>query len=245
MSSNNQFFGVDELNQAIFELLPRFNLREFKRLPGCRYSRFIELDQPALNPLPDKVFEYGEWLSEQKVGPDYHLYVKGHAYSLPFRLVGEKVSARVSHNTVELFCLGKRIASHIRDDTQGEATTNSNHRPVSHQIYAASSLEHNVQWAEAIGESVVSIVKAQFKDRPEHSLIAKKACSQLQQLAKHYSDERIKSACERALDIQSPTIKSIRSILQHGLDEIKSESSQVLTSIPEHQNVRGAHYYDE
>ncbi len=243
--SRRQFFSVDEINQAIAELLPRFNQRSFKRLPGCRYSRFIELDQPVLKPLPDTAFEYGEWLSEQKVGPDYHVYAKGHAYSVPFRLVGQKVAARMGHKTVELFCLGKRVASHFRDDIQGEATTDPNHRPENHQVYASSNLEHYLEWAIGIGESLVNVIKVQFKDRPNHALIGRKACSQLQQLAKQYGTDRIESACARALFIQSPTVKSIRSILQHGLDETDQNCQAVLTSIPTHQNVRGARYYDE
>ena len=48
---NRTFFSLGELNAAIAELLERLNTRPFKKLEGCRRSRFLELDQPALRPL--------------------------------------------------------------------------------------------------------------------------------------------------------------------------------------------------
>ncbi len=241
--SRQQFFSVDEINAAIAERLPAFNQRSFKRLPGCRTSRFDELDKPALKELPLAPFEYVEWTSEQKVGPDYHIYVKGHAYSVPYRLVSEKVSARISAKTVEIFCLNKRVASHLRDDTQGETTTNPNHRPVSHQVYASQTVEGFISWAKSIGEATTNIVKAQFTGNPNHSLAGRKACSKLQFLAKSYGSERIERACQRALNIHSPTFTSVKSILQHGLDDASNNSNVVLTHIPKHSNVRGSNYY--
>lgn len=242
--SRRQFFSLDEINQAIAELLPAFNQRPFKRFPGCRQSRFEEMDKPALKSLPDRPYEYGEWISAQKVAPDYHIYVKGHAYSVPHRLVTEKVTARVSTNSVELFHLGIRVATHLRDDTQGEATTDPNHRPVSHQAYATQDIQYFLEWATGIGESTMGVVKAQFNGRPDYAVAGRKSCSQLQSLCRQYGKQRMELACARSLKIASPTVKSIRSILQHNLDQELPSSSAVLTEIPEHNNLRGAGYYN-
>lgn len=241
--SRQQFFSLEEMNEAISELLVKFNQRPLKRLPGNRLSRFEELDKPVLKPLPREPYQFSEWTAEQKVGPDYHLLVRGHAYSVPFQLVGEKVSARISANMVELFCLNKRVATHVRNDLQGEATTDPNHRPASHQAYANLSFEHFLSWANRLGESVVSVVEAQFSGKPQHSLSARKACSQLQGLTKQYGETRLAKACQRALTIQSPTLKSIRSILQHNLDATVETLDSVKTQIPSHENVRGSDYY--
>src|SRR4029453_5954023 len=46
------FFSLGELNAAIAELLEALNTRAFKKLDGCRRSRFIALDRPALRALP-------------------------------------------------------------------------------------------------------------------------------------------------------------------------------------------------
>lgn len=44
-----QFFSVDEINQAVVELLPLLNKRPFKRLEGNRFERFNALDKPVLS----------------------------------------------------------------------------------------------------------------------------------------------------------------------------------------------------
>ncbi len=243
--SRRKFFSVEEINTAIQELLPAFNQRSFRQLPGCRQSRFEELDKPVLKPLPDKPYEYGEWLSAQKVGPDYHLYVKGRAYSVPWRLAGEKVEARVSATSVAFYHLHKQVALHPRDDTPGETTTNPNRRPADHQAYASQSLEHYLDWAYSLGTYTQQFVKAQFHGRADFSIVGRKACSQLQKLTKHYGEERVESACHRAIDIGSPTVKSVRSILQHRLDECHARNHPVATQLPNHGNVRGSSYYDE
>lgn len=238
-----QFFSVDEINHAITPLLKKFNRREFRRLPGSREERFEELDKPELKSLPALPFEYGEWINEQKVGPDYHIYVEGHAYSVPYNLAGQKVEARISAKTVEVFYLNKRIATHLRDDRKGEATTNDCHRPASHRAYASQTVDYYLQWAQSLGLFTSEVVEKQFEGQPEFSLSGRKACSQLKALERQYGDVRLECACQRAVEIQSPTVTSVRSILQHRLDEAVQTNKDVKTRIPEHQNIRGVDYY--
>lgn len=238
-----QFFSLDEINAALAELLEKLNRRSFKRLPGNRFERFQELDKPALKPLPAEPYEYGEWVAPQKVGPDYHVYVLNHAYSVPWRLVGERVEARISQSTIALFHLSKRIAIHPRNDVPGAATTNPNHRPEAHQAYASRSSQHYLEWASDLGAATAQVVQAQFDGKPDFSIAGSKACQHLQHLAKHYGNARFEAACVRALAIQSPTVKSLRSILQHRLDELHRSAHSTATLIPPHANVRGSDYY--
>jgi transposase len=46
------FFSLDELNQAIGELLEELNERPFQRLEGCRSSAFEKLDKRCGRCLP-------------------------------------------------------------------------------------------------------------------------------------------------------------------------------------------------
>jgi len=239
-----KFFSINEINDAITELLPKLNQRPFKRLPGNRQSRFEALDQSMLKPLPAKPFEHAEWIAPQKVGPDYHVYLKGHAYSVPFRLVTEKVEARVTGKTVEIIYQNQRVASHVRNFEQGGCTTDPSHRPAKHQAYAEQTKENFLRWAEMLGPTVIKAVTAQFASKPEYSLVAQKACSQLKKLARIYGEERLEAACIRAEAINSLTVKSIRSILQRRLDEKRNEHElPIQTQLPLHANVRGPDYY--
>lgn len=242
--SRQRFFSVDEINAAILPLLEKFNSRAFKRLPGSRRSRFDEMDKPALKPLPTEPFEYAEWVSEQKVPPDYHVYIRQHAYSVPYQLVSEKVEARVTSRMVEIFHLSKRIAVHQRQEEQGGFTTNPDHRPPQHRAYASKTVENFYTWAQRIGPAATSMIVAQFEGKPDHSLIGRKACMQLEKLCRAHGDQRFESACSRAKDIGSLTVKSVRSILQHHLDSDTPEHP-IQPELPLHYHLRGPQYYRE
>lgn len=135
------------------------------------------------------------------------------------------------------------MATHLRNFTQGGATTEKSHRPKSHQAYAEQSKSHFEQWANDIGEAASSITSAQFFNKPEHSMLGSKACSQLQKLARQYGHSRFERACQCAIDIQSQTVSSVRSILQCHIDESSVHREPHQTQIPFHHNVRGAEYY--
>ncbi len=102
---HHTFFALAEVNAAIGALLPAFNARPFKKLPGSRQSLFETLDRPALKPLPAQPYEYAEW-KRARVNIDYHVEVEGHYYSVPYALVKQQLEVRVSAQVVELFHKG-------------------------------------------------------------------------------------------------------------------------------------------
>ena len=80
---NRTFFSLDELNQAIAELLTRLNSKPFRKISGSRESLFAELDKPALVPLPTTHYEYAEW-KPVRLGFNYHVQIDEHFYSAPY-----------------------------------------------------------------------------------------------------------------------------------------------------------------
>ena len=90
---NRAFFSLEELNQAIRQLLERLNQRPFRKLPGSRLSVFETVDRPALNPLPDQPFPYAQW-KKARVNIDYHVDLDGHFYSVPYPLIHKKLDIR-------------------------------------------------------------------------------------------------------------------------------------------------------
>lgn len=240
------FFSVDEINDAIMELLPELNDRPMRDYAGSRRSRFEEVERETLRPLPKESYEYGEWQTQQKVPADYHIKVMGDYYSVPFGLVSDKVEAWVSHRLVNIFQHGKCVATHIRYRGQdsGHTITDPNHMPPQHLAYAKQGLDHYVDWARGVGANVESIVRAQYKDRRDQSMVANRACSNLQRLSRLYEAPDLEAACKRALDIGSPTVTSIDSILKTGLYKLDREPSND-SGLPDHGNVRGAGYYQQ
>lgn len=239
---HQQFFSIAEINQAILQLLARLNERKFRRLPGNRRSRFVELDFPMMRDLPAQTFEHAEWTAQQKVGPDYHVYIEKHYYSVPHALVQERVEARVGARTIEIFHKGKRVAVHTLSHEVGGTTTLPEHQPPAHRHYAERSPERFLEWAQTVGAAAVAAVQHQLVSRP-HALLGLQACSSLQKLAKDYGAERFEAACHRAQTIGSLTVKSIRSILQRKLTESPDSAASTRAALPTHENIRGASYY--
>lgn len=234
------FFSIAELNTAVAELVCELNERPFKRLPGCRRSRFELVDKPALRPLPAAPFVYAEWTGVQTVGPDYHVPVRDHWYSVPHRLVGCKVDARITGSIVEIFHQHTRVASHVQSDIKGGHTTSPDHQPERHRAYAERTPERFFAWAEGIGPNTLTIVRHQFnRGFPEMGL---PACDTLQKLARKYGTEALEAAAKRAIEIKSLSVKSVRSLLSTGRYAHPMEDRHT-TDLPSHHNVRGASYY--
>ncbi|MGB0898630.1 MAG: IS21 family transposase, partial [Psychrobium sp.] len=239
-----KFFSVAEINKALEDLLDALNLRPFKRYEGNRRSRFEQGEQSALAPLPTTRFIFGRWMPMQKVPSNYHVYVLGHEYSVPFRYVSDSVQARVTAKTVEIYHESQPIALHVRSHEQGGATTDNYHRPAKHQHYAAQSKDFFLDWAKRLGSDVMSLVEAQFSGKQKKAVRAINACNKLQKLAKQYDQQRFIRACQCAVSIKALSATSVQSILQCHLDEQEDNHVDTQTPLlPTHVNVRGAEYY--
>jgi len=238
------FFSIAEINEAIAELLPKVNRRSLRNYSGTPETR-SEADRQAQKPLPDQPFEFSEWVTKQKVAKDYHIKIHKHFYSVPFYLIGEYVEARVSQHLVEIFHLNKRVASHVRSHEEGGFTVDKNHMAPQHLAYANRDLEGFVKWAKDYGRATEAVIRAQYDGQPEHSMIAARACSKLQKLARTEELADYEAACQRAIDIASPTAKSIQSILRTGLFRLNRPDLEHQVHLPLHENVRGASYYTD
>lgn len=75
------FHTIQELNEAIRPLLERLNNRKMRHLKKSRLELFLELDRPALKPLPPLPYEFAEWQTV-KVNIDYHIEFDEHFYAV-------------------------------------------------------------------------------------------------------------------------------------------------------------------
>jgi transposase len=237
------FFSLSELNEAIGELLIGLNERPFRKLSGTRRSLFESLERPALRPLPEERFAYAEW-KKARVNVDYHVEVESHYYSVPYQLVSQQLDVRVSAQTVECFAKNKRVASHLRSFHRGAHTTQTQHMPRAHREYAEWTPERLVQWSQKAGPSVSGLIEAVMSTRihPQHGF---RSCLGIQRLGERYGGERLEAACRRALQTEATSYRSVRSILQLGLDRCLDPGAEPAMTRPLlHENLRGASYYD-
>ena len=240
---NHKFFSLTELNQTISRLLIDLNSRSFQKMPGNRKSVFEELDKPSIKPLPSAPYVYAEW-KKAKPHVDYHIDVEGVYYSVPYQLVGKKLDVRVTQKTIEVFHKDRRVASHQKNfDRSKRHITLTEHMPKSHQHYAKWTPERIINWASKSGSCTATVVKSIMESR-NHPQQGFRACMGIMSLGKGYGDERLEAACSRALDIGSPSYKSIQSILKNNLDRRPVPERSQQTSFLSHSNIRGPEYYN-
>jgi transposase len=238
---NETFFSLEELNERIAELLEELNHRVMRVYRASRRELFERLDRPALKPLPERSFVFGTWKSA-KVSIDYHVAVEGHYYSAPHHLVGEKVDVRVSSTTVEIYLRRQRVTSHRRSLKRGGHTTRPEHMPVSHRKHLEWSPSRFIRWGKKIGPATANLIEAILTDRP-HPEQGYRSCLGILRLEKHYGKERLEAACARAFAVGARSYRHVDSVLKHGLDRLPAFDLETPSAPLEHENIRGAQYY--
>ncbi len=239
---NRIFFSLAELNMAIRECVDAINRRLMKKLGVSRRELFEQLDRPALVPLPVDRYEMREW-KPCRVNIDYHVDVDHNLYSVPHNLLHEKVEARFTQTTVEVFFRGQRVASHARLMGRGNPATNPAHMPAAHRAHAEWSPSRLIRWGEKTGPATGRVV-AEIMRRLPHPEQGYRACLGLMRLGTAYGPDRVEAACARAERLGSARYKTVKNILVSGADRRLFEDDAPPTpSLPIHDNVRGAGYY--
>jgi transposase len=235
-----QFFGLEEINQAVQEKLGELNGREMKHLGKSRRELFEELDRPALRPLPSRPYELAEW-KRAKVSIDYHVEYAGHYYSVPYQFIHKAVDIRATENVVEVFHRGERVASHRREQTRGRHSTLADHMPEAHRRYGEWDPERFMRWAERNGSATAEMVHELLSAR-RHPEQGYRSTLGLLRLESRYGQERLEAACRRALGFGLHSYKGVKNILEAGLDKV-GEEEPVSVTAKAHLNIRGTKYY--
>jgi transposase len=139
------------------------------------------------------------------------------------------------------------VARHPRSYRQGSFSTDRDHMPKAHRKHGDWSPERLRSWAKDIGSNVLRITEA-ILSRRKHPEQGYRSCLGILKLSREYDRKRLDDACARAISIGSPTAKSVKSILQKGLEQLTlplneaSDTEDKPTPI-EHDNIRGPKYY--
>lgn len=235
--------SLAELNEHIRRLLDDINRRPMRGYGKSRWELFLELDRPALRPLPETPYEYQEW-KKARVNLDYHVELLRHYYSVPHALVHETVELRYTSSSVEIFHQGVRVALHRRSQARGRYTTLVEHMPRSHKEHAERSPERLLQWARTVGPMTEELCEKIFAERP-HPEQGYRSCLGLIRLAKRYGKARVEAACTRALWTGARSYRSVHSILENGLDQapLFDDSASAAAPVKQHEHLRGPGYY--
>ena len=232
---HTQFLSLQELSEAFHVELEALNDQRFQKLPGSRRSVFLETEQHELMRLPERRYEYAHF-KQAKAGFDYHVALdKAHYYSVPYQYAGKQVLIRWTSTTVEVFCEGERIATHVKStDPRKRFSTDPAHMPESHKAVADWSPERFISWAAKTGVKTKEYITS-LLERKEHPEQAFRTCAGILRIASTVTAERMEEACTLAMaqNIYSYTY------FAKLLEKDKTKGAII------HENLRGKDYFKE
>lgn len=243
---NQEFFSLEQLNEAILKQLVIHHRRAYQRKDYSRQDCFNAEEQSLLKSLPEDYYELIHSVSA-KVQKNYHITLgeNWHHYSVPFSYIGKTVQVNYNTDTVEIYFQYQRIALHKRSYKKHGYTTVKEHMPEGHKRYFEQKGWDGVYFlgeAQKIGGNTYQYFELvlQGKHFTEQTY---NACLGLLRLGKTYSPLRLEAACKRALTGRTYTYRTIDNILKNNLDFEQLPSQTDLFSIPQHDNLRGPEAY--
>ena len=177
-------------------------------------SRF-SLEQPLLTPLPTNPPELASW-HKVKVHRDSHVQFEKCLYSVPFRLIGQSLWLKASSATIRVFRDHELVAVHPRQSRPGARSTSDDHLPPEAIAWKMRDPQWCLKQSEAIGKHCHQLVRQLFADRVLDNL---RAVQGLIRLKDKYGAARLEAACQRALDYHNPRYRTVKTILEKGLDQ--------------------------
>lgn len=240
---NQQFFSLPDLNTALHESNTLLNQTRMQQKPYSREEKFLADEKSFLKPLPQEIFQLKHY-RVYKVAQNNHIYLSQdrHYYSVPHPFIGQKVKVIYTRSMVHIYCQGKEIAMHIRNYTPGGYSTLKEHLCSHHQHYLDRSPQYYLDKAEAVSGKLHELFTLLFKqDRHPEQLY--RTCDGVLSISKKVSREQFEKACALAIEYQNYSYKFIVNIIQNNFYE--PPVSQPVKALPQHQNIRGKHYYEQ
>ncbi|MEK6616678.1 MAG: IS21 family transposase, partial [Bacteroidota bacterium] len=236
-----KFYSLDELNNAVLIALEEHNNQEISGRNYSRRQKFEELERVTLVPLPALRYEFKKQFSATVLRHGHiSLSADKHFYSVPYSFIGKKVKVMYTRYNVEIFYDYERIALHMRMYRPYKYSTDKEHLPAAHRFVYELTSERLLMQADAIHKDVRLYISKIISNK-HHREQAYKVCLGVLSFAPKFGNERLIKACQRALDYGIYNYRTIKKILESGLEKQDDGNENLI--MPEHDNIRGKDYY--
>lgn len=178
-------------------------------------QRFADTEKSLLQPLPDVSPELSVW-AKVRVHSDAHVQFEKALYSVPFRLLGQLLWLKAGSAAVWVFQDHQLVATHPRATAPGQRSTVRDHLPPAALAWSMADPQYCLAAAERIGVQCRRVIEALFAERVLDNL---RAAQGVIGLAKKHGNARLEAACERAIAFGDPRYRTIKTILNRGLDQ--------------------------
>jgi hypothetical protein len=210
------------------------------RIHGTTRERPLErfaIERPLLKPLPAIAPDLGVWL-QVRVHRDCHVQFDKSLYSVPFTLIGQRLSLRATDTSVSLYQDYRLVAQHLRAPQPGTRRTVREHLPPEAQAFFLRDRHWCAAQAQKVGPACVELIERLLADRIVERL---RAAQGVLRLAERYESARVEAACRRALDYDSPHYRTVKTILSSGFDRTGAEPARIVSPyVPQARFARDA-----
>ncbi|MDA7966268.1 hypothetical protein [Ruegeria sp.] len=237
--------SIGDLNELLQTALDRLNEKVMRRWKTSRAARFQAREMQCLRKLPEIAYDYGVWKVGIKVQRHYRVHVDGRDYSVPFSLIGEAVSIKLTAATVEMYHDSSLVAVHARrigppdDDTP---VIDPSHMPKNHRAMWRQNpdnlVDRGTRYSPNLGRFIALHLDKNGNPRATYNMLKR-----LLETASVHGKATIDAACVEAIQRNQIDPDTLRQILARG--PLKRKRYQPLPPSTPSENIRGASYYAE
>lgn len=177
-------------------------------------AQFETIERASLQPLPKAAWKPALW-RRSRVHADAHIALDRRLYSVPWRLIGQRVWVKASASTVVIYANDERVATHDRRGP-GVRSTLDSHLPAQRAELRHRGRAFWEQRADAMGEDVGRYIRAVFDS--DDVLSQLRAVQGIVTHLETFPVERARGACRRAEHFASYGYGALKNILRRGLD---------------------------
>ncbi|MHB1934947.1 MAG: IS21/IS408/IS1162 family transposase [Leptospirillum sp.] len=181
---------------------------------------FTEGEKALLSPLPDRPVQLATWV-RAKVHGDAHVVLEANRYSVPYTLIRATLWIKSTDTTISVFKEQELVAIHPRLWGQGQHHTLDDHLPPNALAFKLRDPQWCLRRAQEVGPSCRELIERLFSDRVLDNL---RAAQGVLRLAERHGASRVETACARALSFDNPRYRTVKLILDRGLDLLPLEA---------------------
>jgi len=238
---NRTFFSLKELNEAVQEYVRLLNQTRMQQHPFSREERFLAIEKPNLQPLPETDFDI-KYYTDLQVMQNNCIYLgrDQHYYSVPYQYIGQKARVIYTRTLVTVFINGQQVATHVRDIRRGEYTLVNEHLASNAKAYRDRSPEYYIKRGSAIYPELGTIMEYMFYQSSAPAEIHYRACDGLLALQRKTDPTIFHTACKAALEYQRYQYMFIKQLCESKCAGLQTE---IVLSPATHENIRGSQFY--
>jgi transposase len=173
------------------------------------YTHFLEVEKPALKPLPAERFNFFE-VGTRIVHPDGYVEVDYAYYAVPDRLLGEEVRVYWDERLVRIYHRGQCVGVYTKAPA-GTFTGRDEYRPAHKPARQQAYQEYLLAKAERIGSRALAWAKAAIEER---DVRAYRLLQGMISLTRKHPKERVDWACGLALENRLFRHKHLRRLVE-------------------------------